>query len=91
MESHVSRRERKREKKTKQDSKNRRLRENFCLYHVLGVLVFLLPFRSLMALQKLCRVTRAISKVMVKLRRYHSLIDRKKRRKESEDTVYLWC
>lgn len=61
-----------------------RLRENFFLHHVLGVLLFLLPFRSLMALHMLCRATRAISMVMVKLRLYHSLVGKKKRGKDSE-------
>lgn len=92
--SHVRRRVCERERnqtKTRQESRDGRRRENLCLHHVLGVLLFLLPLRSLMALQKLRRATRAISKVMVKLRRYHSLIDGKKQGKESEGQFYPWC
>lgn len=75
----------------KRDSKDGRLRENVCLHHVLGVSFFLPLFRALTALHRLCRVTRAIRKVMVKLRLYHSLGDREKQGEESEGQFHLWC
>lgn len=87
VERHVSRRE----KRTAQNSNDGRLSENFWLCHVLGALPFLLPFRSLMALHMLCRVTRAISKVIVKLRRYHSLVGAKKKRGGGGHSINWYC
>lgn len=80
LESHVSRTEqKKRNKKKRQDP---RLHKNFFLHHVLGVLFFFLLLRSLMAFHMLCRVTLAISRVMAKLRLYHSLVGKKGRWEE---------
>lgn len=56
--------------------------------HVLPVLFFLLLLRSLTLLHMLFRVTRAMSKVMVKLRRYHSLGNQRKGQRKEEEVCW---